>query len=198
MNQHKAYLMLLAGLLFFAFVTPASAQVSFGIKLTSGVQISYFQAWDQQSVSTYTRMGLGAFFKVPLSKKIGLQPELTYLTYPSASLEAHTIGVPILITYRITPGLEIEAGPSLVKDFSTSHSSGDVSPNLNVGANTGVNFWFSKYWSANLRYTYELARRTYDNFGSGDTDDILILPKEGPEPGHRDMFITTSIRYSFR
>ncbi|AHM60964.1 hypothetical protein D770_13550 [Flammeovirgaceae bacterium 311] len=194
--RQSIYLLLISGLLLMASAMPALGQVSFGLRLTSGAQISYFQAWNHHSVGTYTRMGLGAFMRVPLKEKVVLQPELNYLTYPSASLESHTISLPILLTFRISSDIEIEAGPSLLRDFRFGNSS-DVNPYLNVGANTGINFWFSKHWSGNVRFTYELIRRTIDDYLPADYEDPL-LKTEGPEPGYRDMLLTTSVRYTFR
>ena len=205
MNLKKVYLLLITNLFLVAFTMPAFAQVSYGFKLTSGAQISYYQEWDQKGVNTYTRVGLGTFMNFPLKGNLALQPELNYLTYASALLESHTVSLPILLTYRIVPSIEIEAGPSLERDFWFGYSPTKINPYLNVGANAGVNFWFSRSWSGNLRFTYEVIRTTYDDNGmfrdegtSINPGDQLLISSEGPDPGYRDMFITTSIRYSFK
>lgn len=205
MTYIKACLLLIASLLLAAFNMPAFAQISYGFKLTSGAQISYYQEWGQKGINTYTRVGLGTFMNFPLKGNLALQPELNYLTYASALLESHTVSLPILLIYKLTPGIEIEAGPSPERDFWFDYSSTKINPYLNIGANAGVNFWFSKSWSGNLRFTYELIRTTYDDGGlfkdkgtSLHPGDPLILSSEGPEAAYRDMFVTTSIRYSFK
>jgi hypothetical protein len=202
--RKRRYLLLIFCLLFFVSATPVLAQLSYGVRLTSGAQISRFQGWEQSSVGTYTRMGLGMFLAIPLKEKIKLQPELNYLAYPYAFTETHTLSVPLLLTYSLSPHIEIEAGPSLERDFRFGSSSG-INPYLNLGINTGFTFWFSKYWSGNVRFTYELLRRTYDGdvlySGEGHpirNDDVLPVSSDGPEPGYRDMFLMTSIRYSFK
>ncbi|WP_224994528.1 hypothetical protein [Cesiribacter sp. SM1] len=202
--RKRFYLLPIFCLLFFASATPVLAQLSYGVRLTSGAQISHFQGWEQSSVSTYTRMGLGMFLAIPLREKVKLQPELNYLAYPYALSESHTLSIPLLLTYGFSPHIEVEAGPSLERDFRYS-SSPDINPYINVGVNAGFTFWFSKYWSGNVRFTYELVRRTYDGAvlfsGEGHpirNDDPLLVSSGGPEPGYRDMFLMTSIRYSIK
>jgi hypothetical protein len=193
MKRSKVGLSLAIWLMSMISFLNASAQVSYGLKLTAGQQFVFFRIIDTK-VNTYTGVGIGGTLRIPLTKKMHLLTEVNYFTPVSSSFKENTLSLPLLLTYKISPVIEVEAGPSLERDFSFVYSNADIDknhhPDVNLGANAGLNIWPEKKWSANIRYSVEVFRTRY-SFWTHPIDYPFIIP----EPSFRHALLTASLRY---
>ncbi|MGK2863777.1 MAG: porin family protein [Chitinophagaceae bacterium] len=146
------------------------SQVSFGVK--SGINIATTKdliAYPKNRVGWYA----GAFSKIPIHKKLFLQPEFLYSTKGHKSYNQigdsklitrfNYLNVPILLGYKIDHKTSLFFGPELgyltsahllVSDIENLNVSKNYPPKFDVGLAVGLNYKIIKNIGAEVRYNY--------------------------------------------
>jgi hypothetical protein len=140
-------------LLLSAFVLLGAAAFSQGLKLGVKVGASMNKITGKSFKEQFTfGYQLGGFAEIKLGNKLGLQPEVlfgqvdldTSSSFSSvyqfnnvSSIRLKYISIPLLLTYKITPGITLQAGPqfgilrnpsqSLLKNGADAFKNGDFS-----------------------------------------------------------------------
>ncbi len=99
-------------------ISAATAQVkpSFGLK--AGLNFTEFDFGADAEDATGYHAGL--VVHIPLGDKFGIQPEAIYsFSDVDDAFEFSTIDVPLLVTYKLVPGLRINLGPQLRVDVGS-------------------------------------------------------------------------------
>ncbi len=88
----------------------AQGKPSFGFK--AGLNFTDFNGDGSDSVDTSTGFHAGIVLHMPLPKKIGIQVEAMYSVEKIDDVaDLGYINVPVLLTYKIIPGLRLQVGP---------------------------------------------------------------------------------------
>lgn len=96
---------------------------SFGLKI--GAEFTEFD--NDINTEDATGYHIGAVLHIPLAKKFGLQPEAIYsFSDVDDAFTISTLDIPLLITYKIVPGLRINLGPQVKFDVGSDFDSAEV------------------------------------------------------------------------
>ena len=202
MIRKQITLLIFLGLVSLMNTNSCFAQLSFGVKLSTGLNIIQERSFDGESTLSAHVMGLGAGLNIPLSRSLAIRPEINYLTHLQESFYFNALTVPVLLVYKPHAKIELEAGPSLQREFyrNTYGLFHLQTPYLNLGANAGASFLITDKFSLNLRYTYEIFRTLYnyaDAFEpNGPNDPMIVSGKD--DSGFRDTYLIASVRYFFK
>ncbi len=127
-------------------ITAINAQLkpSFGFK--AGANFTNFDT--DVDIDDATGFHAGVVLHVPLGKKFGIQPELVYsFSDVEDAFTFSTVDVPLLVTYKLVPGLRINLGPQLRIDAGSDFddAQGQVEADfetLNFDALAGLEYKF--------------------------------------------------------
>lgn len=169
-----------------ALSVAASAQLSIGIK--GGLNLAKVTGDDADGTDGRTSFHLGAYLTFDVSDKFAIQPELLYNSIGAKSESSYFdddlgditaeetyklnyISVPVMFLYKITPQVNIQAGPQFnflasAKDkYEISYDGGSASGDedikdqfkgLDLGFNVGLGANFGKL-NASARYCLGLS-----------------------------------------
>lgn len=126
----KLALVFLAGM---SIATAANAQFQFGIK--AGANFSTVNGSDVSGAGTLTDFNGGAYFKLPVTRHLAIQPELLYSWQGyednSGGLDAkqhfNYFNIPVLLKYTHFSGLFVETGPQFGVLTSANYKADGVS-----------------------------------------------------------------------
>jgi len=170
---------ILVGALLLLWVSPATAQVSFGLKAGPMLSRTYFNLGDTLtgfSDFQATFVG-GGFIRVPLSEKFDLQAELLYATKgANAFNEFNYLSVPLMVQYEFLPDLRVEAGAEIAYLLNNLYA---ITPeyDYDIGINAGLSYDFLDKFMAGLRYNLGVLDTSRPRVSFGNTDRTFD-PKE--------------------
>ena len=153
----------------FLFVTISHAQVLVGIK--GGLNVATVRYINSDNSKARIGWNAGLTAEIPVGEEIFIRPELLYsskgfgynatATSNKGSLSLNYISIPLLFGYRPGKHTELMAGPEfgyLSKAVSKSQGiTDDVTSfyrHVDIGADIGAAYNFSKTFGAEVRYNY--------------------------------------------
>jgi len=122
----------------------AQLKPSFGFK--AGANFTNFDA--ENNIDDATGFHAGVVLHIPLGNKFGLQPEAIYsFSDVKDAFTFSTIDVPLLLTYKLVPGLRVNLGPQLKIDAGSSFDNAETDAinsfeSLNFDALAGLEYRF--------------------------------------------------------
>ncbi len=168
--------------------TAATAQVQVGLKAGS-ILADIATEIEGSSISDTSEPKLsymaGGFASLPFNEKIGMQVELLYTNKgnKASTIEyktnLHYINLPVLLQYKITDKLKVEAGPEIgyllgaySRDLSRQTSfEFNTIKDFDVGINAGVSYDLSEKLLLGLRYNlgvYDISKDITANDPEGN------------------------------
>ena len=105
--------------------TSALAQLKPSIGIKAGLNFSDYEAGDDLDFESNTGFHAGIVVHILLGEKFGIQPEAFYLSEGTKEdirdieLDFDFITVPVLVTYKILPGLRAQLGPQFRVNINT-------------------------------------------------------------------------------
>lgn len=116
-------LLLLTGIIF--FTTSQSQNIAYGVK--AGVNIASVGGSEAGDISPLTSFNIGGIYRMKLSERIDLQPELLYSLQGAkvetslirnekkvtakGTLKLHYVNIPVMVAYSVWNNIHLEAGP---------------------------------------------------------------------------------------
>ncbi|MEK6481780.1 porin family protein [Catalinimonas sp. 4WD22] len=143
----------------------ATAQVKFGLK--AGAMWSNIATIAPDSLSGLGPEKLsylvGGFMNIPINAKFSVQPELLYANKGWKNFYRHYINLPLMLQYKITDRLKIEAGPEV--GYLLGATSGSMFSNFynrthnytsdfDLAINIGASYDLTDRLNIGLRYNH--------------------------------------------
>lgn len=155
-----------------------------GFGLKAGLNASNFRSQDNSDYSVLIGYQFGVYGYIPISERIGFQPELVYSLQGAASdiVDAglHYINIPLMFKFYVADGLNLQIGPyvgflvgeSFSSDLADFDSEGmaDSFEGFDVGGQAGVAYELDGGFNFGARYIYGFAdiNKGYDETFDGD------------------------------
>ncbi len=137
----------------------AQGKPSFGLK--AGLNFTEFNGDGSDSFDTSTGFHAGIVLHVPLPKKLGIQAEAMYSVEKIEDVvDLGYLNVPVLLTYKIIPGLRLQVGPQfkIITNADVQNSENKIEDDLsdfNFDGAVGLEYKFPVIGIfAQARYNY--------------------------------------------
>ena len=100
-------------------ISSITAQLKPSLGIKGGLNFSNYEAGDDLDFESNTGFHVGLVLHIPLNEKFGIQPEAFYSTEGTKQIQdigdieidLDYLTTPILLTYKVLPGLRVQAGP---------------------------------------------------------------------------------------